>query len=432
MGLFCSKGHKHLEGHKELTKHSEIISLVGSGKDPKKVYFPTMSPNGKPINACVNVGDKVKVGTKIAERSDFGVPYYSSVSGTVVANEMILSPIIGRPIAHITIENDMKYEQETPLKTVSLDAPKEEIYEAIKLAGLEGMGGAGFPTAVKYNNVAPEVILVNGVECEPYLTTDFVKMQENAKELCVGCEYLMKVSGAKKAIIAIKVHKDEARDAIKAVLGDHPNVELVEVPDFYPMGWERTLVKQVLHKTYNRLPIEAGCVVNNAQTVISLGIILTTGKPAATRLVTVSGNGIKEPHNVIAPVGTLANELIAACGGYVDGDINLIPGGPMCGKAVRDDKIVIGLTSGALTVLKFEEHVTEACLRCGKCTMHCPANLQPVELKLAQERKDTDRMEALNILDCVECGMCSFVCPSHIDVTETIRKAKMIYRLKKK
>ena len=432
MGLFSSIGHKHLDGHKELTKHSEIISLLHGEYMPTKVYFPTMSGNGKPITALVNPGDQVKVGTKIAERTDFGVPVYSSVSGTVLANEMVFSPIIGRPIAHITIENDGKYEQAEPLKTVKLSDSKEDIINAIKLAGLEGMGGAGFPTAVKYGNTQAEVILVNGVECEPYLTTDFVAMIQNAKELVLGCQYLMKAAGAKKAIVALKVHKEEARDALRAAAAEYDNVEVVEVPDLYPMGWERTLVKQVLKKTYERLPIEAGAVVNNAQTVISLGIALSTGRVVANRLVTVSGDGINNPHNVLCPIGTKADLLIGACGGYVDGDINLIPGGPMCGKAVRDDKFVVGLPTGSLTVLRFVERTPEACLRCGRCTQHCPSNLQPVEIKNAYDRKDFDRVGDLCILDCVECGMCSFICPSKIELTDTMRKAKMMYKLKKK
>lgn len=433
MSLFCSKGHRHLDGHKDLTKHQEIISLLEGKNAPKEVYFPTMSPNGKPITFTVNVGDTVKVGTKMGTRTDFYVPIYSSVSGVVKEQKMIFSPQIGRAIQHVVIENDGQYVEEEPLKVVTLDSSKEEIFEAIKEAGLVGMGGAGFPTYIKYNNPSNiETLLVNGVECEPYLTTDFVAMQKEVDALLLGCEYLMKASGANQAIIAFKVHKEEVKEAISAKLNGHPKVSMVEVPDQYPMGWERTLVKQVLHKEYDKLPSEANTVVNNAQTVIELGKILSTGKTIATRLVTVSGNGVKNPTNVLCPIGTLASELIQACGGYEEGDINLIPGGPMCAKAVKQDDFPILIQMGSLTVLKFVAIHSEPCLRCGACTMNCPAGLQPVELKIAFDRKDTDRMEKLNIMSCVECGMCSYICPSKIELTEIIKKSKMIYRLKKK
>lgn len=435
MGLFSSKGHQHLDGHKEMTKHKDVISILSGEHAPKEVYFPSMSPNGKPIEFCVQPGDEVKVGTLIGKRTDFEVPIYSSVSGIVKENQNLLSPQVGRPIPHLVIENDMQYQGVEIDKNslISIDSSKEEIFEAIKKAGLVGMGGAGFPTYIKYNNPQNiDVILINGVECEPYLTTDFFAMQSEVDNLLLGAQLLIKAAGAQKAIIAFKVHKEEVRNLISQRLDEHPYVEYVEVPDQYPMGWERTLIKQVLKKEYNRLPSEAGVIVNNAQTVIEIAKTLTTGKVPSTRLVTVSGDGIKNPANVLCPIGTLACNLIAACGGYEDGDINLIPGGPMCSKALKDDKFAMLLPNGSLTILKFKELNQVACLRCGACTMHCPANLQPVELKIAFERKDVDRLGKLEINSCVECGMCSYVCPSKIDVTEAIKKGKLIYKLMKK
>ena len=323
MSLFGSKGRRHIDGHKDLTKHQEIISLVHGENMPKEVYFPTMSPNGKPITYTVKEGDSVKVGTKIGTRTDFYVPIYSSVSGTVKAQKIAYSPQVGRPIQHVVIENDGQYVEEELLKTVTLESSQEEIFEAIKEAGLVGMGGAGFPTYIKYNNPKNiETLLVNAVECEPFLTTDFVSMQQQAETLVLGCEYLMKASGANNTIIAIKVHKEEARDAVLAVLDGHPNVTVVEVPDQYPMGWERTLIKQVFKKEYDRLPCEIGVVVNNVQTVIELARTLSTGKTVSTRLVTVSGDGIASPCNIWCPIGTPAKTLIDACGGYTAEDVN--------------------------------------------------------------------------------------------------------------
>ena len=198
----------------------------------------------------------------------------------------------------------------------------------------------------------------------------------------------------------------------------------------YPMGWERTLVKQVFGKEYKVLPSEVGVVVNNAQTVISLGHALLDGEVLNKRIVTVSGDGVANPCNVICPIGTPAKELIEACGGYVGDVINLIPGGPMCGKAVVKEDFPLAPQNDALTVLQYVKYDQQACLRCGECTMHCPAGLQPVEIQIAVKKGDVDRMLALQAKSCVECGMCSYVCPSHIDVTDNMRKAKLQIRVK--
>ena len=429
MILFRSVGRRHLNGHKELSKHSEIINL-GSNKG-SKVYFPTMAPNASAIKVLVNPGDIVKVGQKIAERTDFYVPIYSPVSGVVLEQENIFSTNVNRPIKHIVIENDGLDTPADPLKTVTLDSSKEEIFAAIKEAGLVGLGGAGFPTYVKYNNPKGiHTLLVNGVECEPFLTTDFVTMQKDVDDLLNGCELLMKASGATKAIIAIKVHKEEVRDAIKAKLDTHPNVTVKEVPDVYPMGWERTLIKEVFHKEYDRLPAEVGVVINNGQTVISLGKVLLTGKPITERTITVSGDGIKNPTNVVCKIGTQAKELIAACGGLAYEDVNLIPGGPMCGKAVNNDNFPITMPMGSLTILKVRTYVEEPCLRCGSCTNHCPSGLQPVEIRRALKAKDYERMIKLNVMSCVECGMCSYCCPSRIELTDAMRNAKTVTKFK--
>ena len=429
MILFRSSGRRHLNGHKNLSKDSEIINL--GSKQGSKVYFATVAPNNTPITVLVNPGDKVKVGQKIAERTDFYVPIYSSVSGTVLEQENVFSAIAGKQIKHIVIENDGLDTPAEPLSTVTLESSKEEIFAAIKEAGLVGMGGAGFPTYVKYNNPQGiKTLFVNGVECEPFLTTDYVAMKQEALDLVEGCELLMKASGAENAIIAIKVHKKAATDAVKAQLASHPNIKVVEVPDVYPMGWERTLIQQVFKKEYNRLPAEIGVVINNAQTVISLNKVLTTGRPTTTRLVTVSGDAVKNPTNVLCRIGTLAKELIEACGGLVSEDAHLIPGGPMCAKAVNTDVFPMYMQMGALTILKPVIYQEEPCLRCGSCTHHCPAALQPVEIRRALKSNDYERLFKLNVMSCVECGMCSYCCPSRIELTDSIKTAKNVVKAK--
>lgn len=433
MGLFGSKGRNHLNGYKELSKHSEIITLEAN--EGTKVYFPTMAPNKTAITYDVKEGDKVLAGQKIGTRTDFYVPIYSSVSGTVSANEKVFSTQLGMPIPHVVIVSDGKNELAEPLKTVTLDSSVDEIFDAIKESGICGMGGAGFPTYVKYsgkNNGKIHTLLINGVECEPYLTTDFVKSIEDADKVVAGAELLMKVCGAEKCLICLKVHKEEARDALKAACEGHANITVREVPDQYPMGWEKTLIQEVMKKTYERLPSEVGVIVNNLQTVLSMGDVLLTGRPVTDRLVTVSGDAIANPTNVRIKLGMTADLLINACGGYSAEEVSLIPGGPMCSKSVSTDKFPMLLPMGSLTILKFKKMVADQCLRCGACSLNCPAQLQPVELKRAFECKDVDRMIALDAMSCVECGTCSYVCPSHIEVTDYVKKCKGLVRLRKK
>lgn len=429
MGIFSSRGRKHLNGHKDLTHSNDYIDLSSSVKN---VYFPVITPNRKDIEILVKEGDEVKVGTRIGTRTDFYVPIYSPVSGVVKGIESRYDVASGRPINHLVIENDFKYAKlDNALKKVTLESSQEEIFAAIKEAGLVGLGGAGFPTYVKYGKPdGIHTLLVNAVECEPYLTTDYHSIINDTAYLLKGAQLLVKALGANEAVIAFKVHKDEMKASILELLPEYEGIRIVEVPDAYPMGWERTLVKQVFKKEYNVLPSEVGVVVNNAQTVISLGHALVDGETLSKRLVTVSGDGIVNPANVICPIGTPANELIEACGGYNGEEINLIPGGPMCGKAVTKDDFPLAPQMGSLTVLQHIKYAQQACLRCGECTMHCPSGLQPVEIQIAVKKGDVERMLALNAKSCVECGMCSYICPSHIDVVENMRKAKLQIRIK--
>ena len=433
MNIFGTKGKTHIEGHKSLTTSAPILEL--EKELVTKVYLPLLSPNGKEIKLCVAEGDRVLVGTKYAERTDFYVPQYSPIAGKVLGKEMRYSAVVGRPINHLVIENDFTYEEaQDVLKVVSIDDSKEVIFEAIKEAGLVGLGGAGFPTYVKYNNPQNiHTVLVNAVECEPYLTTDFFATQMEPEMLCKALQFLIKVSGAEKAIVAYKQHKGVEKEPIEAaletVVANYPNVELRRVPDVYPMGWERLLVKTVFNKEYKMLPSEVGVIVNNVQTVIALGHALLEGKPLTKKLVTVSGDGIANPCNIWCPIGTPAKTLIDACGGYTATDVNVVPGGPMCTKAVLKDEFPINPQNGAITVFKYKYVAAEPCLRCGACSDHCPMGLQPVELQIALKTRDTDRMAKLNGNLCMSCGMCSYVCPSKIDVTGNMNKMKLQLKL---
>ncbi len=425
MNIFSSVAKLHLESHKDL-EQAKVLHVLEDTK-VAKIFMPAVGPNGADMNVLVKAGDSVLVGTKLAVRKDMYVPMYSPVSGTVVGIELAYHPGLSRPANHIVILNDGKNTRlPDALKVIDPDtATKEDIVAAIKEAGIVGMGGAGFPTFIKYQGVKNiDYVLINGAECEPFLTTDYLSMQLEAKEMIQGAMLLRKACDAKEVVIAFKVHKNAVKEAMDACISCHPGVRYVEVPDVYPMGWEKALIKEVFNRTYEKLPAEAGVIVNNTQTAVAVYRALVKGEVLTHRLVCVSGDGVKNSGNVLVPLGTLAKEVVEFMGGYADEEVVLLPGGPMTAKAAEEDGFPIQPAIGGLTILKNKLHHEVPCLRCGSCTMHCPAFLQPVEIMDALERKDEARLAKLNTMKCVECGLCATVCPSKIDVSENVKRAK--------
>jgi len=424
MSLLLGPMKQHLDGHKGLTDHNEILAL----KDAKRVYIPLINGQSTNVEVLVKEGDRVYVGTKVAQRNDSSiVPLFSSVSGKVVGQETFLHAIL-KPVAHLVIENDFKYETKAPFKPLDYTKASEaELIDFTMNAGIVGCGGAGFPTYVKYK-FAKDVhtILINGVECEPYITADYRIMNEKGKEMVIGIKAMMKMAKAPKAIIAIKASHPELIATVKKEIEGHSDISVFPVPDVYPMGWERTVVFQVFKKRYDKLPGEVGVVVNNVTTAIALGTALETGMPITEKIVTVSGDGVKEPHNVTVPVGVRVSELVAKCGGYASEDVLLCAGGPMMGKTLTNDQFVITPYSNAITVLITRPIDKVACLRCGRCSDNCPSSLQPVRINQFEETKNYEMLKRLAVNDCIECGMCSYICPSKIDVTEGIRRAKRL------
>ncbi|MGI6644948.1 MAG: RnfABCDGE type electron transport complex subunit C [Bacilli bacterium] len=433
MKLFSNHGKVRLNGHKHLTSE-EPVKILDVNK-VTHVYFPLLANNAKPITPLVKEGDKVKIGTRIALREHMYVPVFSSVSGKVVANKVMFNPGLGRPCPHLVIENDFKEEVENDaLKVVGEDATREEIVNAIKEAGIVGLGGAGFPTWIKYNGVENiEYILINAVECEPFLTTDYVTTIENAKELIEGALLLKKAADAKKVVIAIKKDKEKAINALKEELVNYEDVELHLVPDRYPMGWERTLIEQVFKRTYNNLPSECHVVVDNSQTAIAVYHALKEGKPITKRLLTISGEQdlITNPSNILVPVGTLVSTVLEEFDIAEDKPLMVLNGGPMTSNALRILDVAVQTPNGGFTIVKPFKKRVDNCLRCGECTYHCPAGLQPVEIKLAYEARDFERLDKLRVDKCVECGICSYICPSGIELTDTMKRAKSLLWLKK-
>lgn len=421
MSFLTGPMHEHLNGHKDLTCDKEVLTLP----EPDDLYVPLVNGRAE-CKPLVAAGDTVKAGQKIGEPTSafWYVPVFSPVSGTVVGVEKRMSSGL-KPVDHLHIKNDHK--QETVRAFAPFDwekATREELLNFVKEAGMAGLGGAGFPTFNKYTKVdGIDLLIINDVECEPYLTADLANTRAHLDLLKVGVLALQKLAGNPKTKVAIKAHWTKDVEALKKLF-EGTTVEVAPMEDLYPMGWERTLVYQLTGKRYDRLPAEAGCALNNASTAIALGNALVNGAPITKKMVTVSGDAVKDPHNVLITIGTPAAEAVKACGGYTKDDCLIIAGGPMMGSTVPNDQFVIGLSNNGLTVLENKPLQEVKCLRCGKCTEVCPAGLEPVRINFAEKTKNIEDLKKLDVNSCIQCGLCSYICPSKIGVTEGVVRAK--------
>lgn len=430
MSLFIGPMRQHVHGYKDLSDHKAVVN-VSAGK---QVFIPLYAGHSLNFEVLVKEGDRVFVGTKIAICNDrFIVPIYASVSGTFTGIQKIMHASL-KPCDHVVIENDGKMEKVSAFEPLDYQsASREELVDFMMNAGIIGCGGAGFPTYMKYKGVKDvKNVIIDAIECEPYITSDYRMILDNLSDMCVGALAMKKAAQAEEVIIAIKKSHPELIKAVHDAVVSIPGLRVVGVADVYPMGWERVLVRTIMKKEYVRLPIEVGAIVNSATTAIALGKALLNGEPIIEKMVTVSGDAIQEPANVRVPVGVPANEVIKACGGYTSEDIKLIAGGPMMGKTIVNDQFVIDRTSDSLTVLINHPFESISCLRCGKCSDNCSAGLQPVRIAQAVKLGDKKAMEKLCAMDCIECGLCTYVCPSRLDVTESVRKAKRQLALAKK
>ena len=420
--LFKSIKGVHLDGKKEMSIKNEIVPFL----NPKFVYFPTVS--GTVVyKSLVSVGDKVLKGQPILQRNDrFGHPVCSSVSGEVSAIKKMWHPI-GRMVEMIEIKNDF---EETAVEAIGqglVELTKEKIVERVMKAGIVGHGGAGMPTYVKYQPVAnQELLIVDAAECEPYITSDHMLIKTDVEELIRGIKYVLTAIGAKEAKICVKKTKKELIDVLEAACKEEGNISVFLVNDVYPAGWERYLVEKVTKQTYKALPTEIGVIVNNVQTVISVCQAVEQNMPLIEKVVTFSGEGLKNPCNVKVKIGTKASDVIDAIGGYVDGlgESYFIAGGPMTGKSIMFDEVVITANLNSVVIKVKAEAPAFPCIGCGKCAEACPVFLTPTEIKGAHEAGDNDALNALNASACIQCGLCSYVCPSRVEITEAVGKAK--------
>jgi Na+-translocating ferredoxin:NAD+ oxidoreductase subunit C len=428
MPLFLGPMMRQIKGYKELTKHGELVKVSA----PKTVAIPLCNMGSQVVEVVVNPGDNVQVGTLLGYRSDhFYVPFFSSVSGKVVEVKKMMHAGL-TPVNHLVIENDgLMTKAEGFRVPVIKDATSEELVEFTKNAGIVGCGGAGFPTYVKYKAQGIHTLLINCVECEPYITADYVTMHHYPEAFVKGVEAAVKMLNVQKVVVAFKDYKHgqdkaELKALYEAPLKAFVEAEMKFVPDAYPLGWERTLIYSLYRKRYDKLPSELGIVVNNGSTMVNLGRAFLEGHGIVDKIITVAGDGITESFNVEVPVGVMVSEITQQLKGYTSEEVLMIAGGPMMGKTIPTDQFVVNPYMNALTI-NVPKPINEiACLRCGRCTDNCPSGLQPVKIDNASKVKNVKLVDKLCALDCIECGLCSYVCPSFIPISDNVRSAKRI------
>lgn len=425
--------------HPEENKLSHEVATVVAPL-PKQATFPLSQHIGAPAKAVVKKGDKVKVGTMIAEAGGFvSAPIYSSVSGTVFKVDSAIDATgYRKPCIIINVEGDEWEETiDRSDKLETLDAhpelTPEEIVERIKVAGVTGMGGAGFPTFIKLcppPTAKAECVIINAVECEPYITSDYRLMMEHADEILVGVEILMKGAKVNKAYIGIETNKPAAIELMAQKTANNPNIEIVPLKQRYPQGGEKQLVDAVINRQVPAppaIPVNVGAIVQNVGTAFAVYQAVMKRKPLFERYTTVTGKQIEKPGNFLVRMGTPFKDMIDLCGGMPEGDNKVLAGGPMMGKAVTSLDVTVCKGTNSITVLSGEDACRkepDPCIRCAKCVGVCPMGLEPFLLATASAKKMWDKAEAEMITSCIECGSCQFTCPSHRPILDNIRQGK--------
>lgn len=439
MGKLTFRGGIHPYEGKELSKDHPIEKYLPKGD----LVYPLSQHIGAPSVPCVKKGDTVLAGQKIADAGGFvSVPLHASVSGTVKGIEKRLNAT-GSMVDCIVIENDQQY-QETEFQEARLeDLTKEEILNRIKEGGVVGMGGAGFPTHVKLAPKDPskiEYILVNGAECEPYITSDYRRMIEEPEKVVKGLQVILTLFDSAKGYICIEDNKPDCIAKMKELVKDIDRIKVKEMMTKYPQGGERTLIYAATGREINStmLPADVGCVVDNVETVISVYKAVILGRPVNSRVVTVTGDGIKEPKNLLVLAGTDMSELVDAAGGLKGKIAKAISGGPMMGFALYDLHVPCTKTTSAFLFLEHDavseaQEIQTACINCGRCVSVCPGHVLPARLAKLAERGDMAGFEALDGMECCECGCCSYICPAKRPLTQSIKSMrKMVLASRRK
>ena len=407
---------------------------------PKQAIFPLSQHIGAPAKPIVQKGDKVKVGTMIAEANGFvSAPIHSSVSGTVFKVDTAVDATgYRKPVIIINVEGDEWEEtidRSEKLETLAEhpELTPEGIVERIKQGGITGMGGAGFPTFIKLcppPTAKAECVIINAVECEPYITSDYRLMMEHADEILVGLDLLMKAAKVGKGYIGIETNKPKAIELFEQKTANDSRIEIVPLAQRYPQGGEKQLVDAVIRRQVPAppaIPVNVGAIVQNVGTAYAVYEAVMKRKPLFERYTTVTGKKLANPGNYLVRMGTPMSELIELCGGMPEGDNKLLAGGPMMGKALTSVDVPVFKGNNSITIISGDEarrKEAQPCIRCAKCVSACPMGLEPFLLATLSSKKMWDRAETEDIVSCIECGSCQFTCPSHRHLLDNIRNGK--------
>lgn len=412
---------------------------------PVQAIFPLLQHIGAPAKPVVAKGDKVKVGTMIAEAGGFvSAPIYSSVSGTVLKIDTAVDATgYRKPAIIINVDGDEweeSIDRSNKLETVEEhpELTPEEIVNRIKVAGVTGMGGAGFPTFIKLcppPTAKAECVIINAVECEPYITADYRLMLEKSDEILVGLELLMKAAKVTRGYIGIETNKPQAIELLadkcaKKFGGSAYEVEVVPLKQRYPQGGEKQLVDAVINRQVPAppaIPVNVGAIVQNVGTAFAVYEAVMKHKPLFERYTTVTGKKLRQPGNYLVRMGTPMKDLIAVCGGMPEEDSKVLAGGPMMGKAMTSTDVPVCKGTNSVTILSGEDAVRkepQPCIRCAKCVSACPMGLEPYLLAKLSAVSNWERCESEDIVSCIECGSCQFTCPAHRPLLDNIRLGK--------
>ena len=409
------------------TKNLEVVEMP----IPKNVVIPVSQHIGAFTTVIVKKGDQVKVGQKICDSDEFiSAPIHASVSGKVIDVKAVLSAS-GAEVMSVFIESDGKQELHPDIKPLT-NLTKEELVQAIRESGLVGLGGAGFPTHVKLSPPKEKVLdtlIVNAAECEPYITSDYREMIENAEGVISGIKIVMDLLGIKNTVIGIESNKPIAIKKFKELLKDNPSITVKNLPTRYPQGGEKQLVYAVTKKKVpsGGLPLDVGVLVQNVATLSFIDSFIKTGMPLIKKTVTVDGSAVKNPMNVKVPVGTMLKDVFEFCGGFTQEPYKVIMGGPMMGVSQFSlENPIIKNTNAILALTKKDAiiPIEGNCIRCGRCIAACPMRLLPLRFHANVRLGRIDDTLDYNIRDCIECGCCSYVCPSKLYLVQSIRFAK--------
>ena len=422
-------GGVHPKGHKELSRDAALTVF-----QPKLVSIAMSQHIGAPCKPLVAVGQRVTVGQKVGDGTGLCAPVHASISGTVVAVEERPHPG-GTQVLSVVIENDGRDDLSPdihPRESIGeLDA--QALIDILREAGITGMGGAGFPTYFKLSSGLGKVdtVIVNGAECEPYITADDRLMRQTPERVMGGLRIIRKILQPERTAIGIEANKPEAIEAMRAVLEE--GVELLPLRVRYPQGAEKQLIQSVTGRCVppGGLPASVGCAVFNAATCAAIYDAVYAGMPLVRRAVTVTGGAIAHPGNFIAPIGTPFSELIEAAGGFACTPYKILCGGPMMGLAQYTIDAMTIKGCNAITCLSEKDRRGQAaqhCIRCGKCVENCPMHLMPLFMHKASTAGKLERLKELHVADCIECGCCAYGCPAGIPLVQSFRTAKRMLR----